>query len=471
MSKQRTVMRRIERVLPARLLPIAGLFVGISISAAAVVVGSAAFAQRSPVVPGTVFEATHLPPLLVLPGEPVQLTYDVNCLAEGVDDAEARCEVAGSLFVRIDGSGDFERLPLRRADARGIRQLTASVPDSFVAAPSGFEYYAELERVGTGDRLLVPPGGAAAPYRSQVLNNAIDVDLGAADFSAHRRGARVASARWGDGTASIGLEPGRSVGPVGASSFDVDEADTVFLLDQVHRRVLRWARGAQQPARVPVSVDGRLADLAVSDDGSLYVLESVAGPGRAGPLVRRFDETGRELDVVEAAERSPSQIRMGPDGPMVLEHPSHQWTSTALDGHPLPPKEQWRRARTGRPLRSGGEAIVLRTGNELRIAVASDDRIARSWRLTSATPLGEVQLVEAIGARLVVVVRTFTESADEFRVAILDRRGVAQQFAVASADWAETAPLSRFRLVGRSLYQLGSNAAGAFVDRYDLEVR
>ena len=125
MSKQRNVMRRIERVRPARLLPIAGLFVGISISAAAVVVGSAAFAQRSLVVPGAVFEATHLPPLLVLPGEPVQLMYDVNCLAEGVDDAEARCEVAGSLFVRIDGSGDFEKLPLRRADARGIRQLTA----------------------------------------------------------------------------------------------------------------------------------------------------------------------------------------------------------------------------------------------------------------------------------------------------------------------------------------------------------
>ena len=353
----------------------------------------------------------------------------------------------------------------------GIRQLTANVPDSFVAAPSGFEYYAELERVGTGDRLLVPPGGEAAPYRSRVLNNAIDVDLGVADFSAHRRGARVASARWGDGAASVGLEPGKSVGPVGASSFDVDETGTVFLLDQVHRRVLRWARGAQHPARVPVSVDGRLADLAVSDDGSLYVLESVVRPGRAGPLVRRFDETGRELDVVEAAERSPSQIRVGPDGPMVLEHPSHQWTPMALDGYPLPPNEQRRRARTGRPLRSGGEAIVLRTGNELRIAVTSGDRVVRSWRLTSATPLGEVQLAEAIGMRLVVVVRTYTESADEFRVVVLDRRGVAQQFAVASADWAETAPLSRFRLVGRSLYQLGSNAAGAFVDRYDLEVR
>ena len=156
---------------------------------------------------------------------------------------------------------------------------------------------------------------------------------------------------------------------------------------------------------------------------------------------------------------------------MVLEHPSHQWTPMALDGYPLPPNEQRRRARTGRPLRSGGEAIVFRTGNELRIAVTSGDRVVRSWRLTSATPLGEVQLAEAIGARLVVVVRTYTESADEFRVVVLDRHGVAQQFAVASADWAETAPLSRFRLVGRSLYQLGSNAAGAFVDRYDLEVR
>jgi hypothetical protein len=470
MSKRESVIRRIEYGRRARLTPITVLL-GISISAAAIVVGGAALAQRSPLVPGAVFEATHLPPLLVLPGEPVQLTYDVDCLAEGVDDAEARCEVAGSLYLRVKAGGDFEKLPLQQADAGGVRQLTAIVPDSFVAAAHGFEYYAELERVGTNDRLLVTPGGEAAPYRSRMLSNAIDVNIGAADFSAPRRGARVASARWGDGTASVGLEPGRSAGQLGASSFDVDEAGTVFVLDQVHRRVLRWAGGARLPARVPISVDGRLADLAVSDDGSLYILESVARPGRAGPLVRRFDETGRELDIVETAERSPSQIRMGPDGPMVLEHPSHQWTPMALDGYPLPPNEQRRRATSGRPLRSGGEAIVLRTGNELRIAVTSGDHIVRSWRLTSTTPLAEVQLAEAIGPRLVVVVRTFTESVDEFRVVVLDQHGIAQQFSVASADWAEAAPLSRFRLVGRSLYQLGSNAAGAFVDRYDLRVR
>jgi len=41
---------------------------------------------------------------------------------------------------------------------------------------------------------------------------------------------------------------------------------------------------------------------------------------------------------------------------------------------------------------------------------------------------------------------------------------------VSSADWAEASPLSRFRLAGRRLYQLGSDPNGVFVDRYDLEV-
>ena len=54
---------------------------------------------------------------------------------------------------------------------------------------------------------------------------------------------------------------------------------------------------------------------------------------------------------------------------------------------------------------------------------------------------------------------------------ILDRKGLADRFTLDAADWAETAPLSRFRLVGKSLYRLGSTPAGVFVDRFDLEVR
>jgi hypothetical protein len=43
-------------------------------------------------------------------------------------------------------------------------------------------------------------------------------------------------------------------------------------------------------------------------------------------------------------------------------------------------------------------------------------------------------------------------------------------FAVESLEWAESAPLARFRLAGSSLYRLGSTRAGLFVDRFDLEV-
>jgi hypothetical protein len=44
------------------------------------------------------------------------------------------------------------------------------------------------------------------------------------------------------------------------------------------------------------------------------------------------------------------------------------------------------------------------------------------------------------------------------------------RFAVESREWAESAPLARFRLAGSSLYRLGSTPAGLFVDRFDLEV-
>jgi len=82
-----------------------------------------------------------------------------------------------------------------------------------------------------------------------------------------------------------------------------------------------------------------------------------------------------------------------------------------------------------------------------------------------------VQLAEQLGPRVVLVVRLYDDSVDEFAVLTLDRRGLVDRFTLDAADWAETAPLGRFRLVGRSLYRLGSTGAGAFVDRFDLEVR
>jgi hypothetical protein len=69
-----------------------------------------------------------------------------------------------------------------------------------------------------------------------------------------------------------------------------------------------------------------------------------------------------------------------------------------------------------------------------------------------------------------VVVKTYTNERDEFVVLVLDGDRLSEQFSVDAAQWAESAPLARFRLAGARLYHLASTPAGAFVDRFDLEV-
>jgi len=448
-----------------------GLLVGgaTSVAVAAVALGATAVAQPDQAPPQTLLEATHLPPLLVMPGERVSLAFDVHCAQAGVEAPEQSCLLSGSLFVRGGSAGHFRELALAQNDAAGLRLLDSAVPDAVAQDPRGFEYYAEIEASGSGDRIRIP-AGVGATYRAYPARNAVEVELAPRPLGSVRRGSRVITAPWGDGPLQVGLEPGPNADPIGASSFDADTSGTVVLLDEAHRRALRFARTAHVPEVIPLAIDGHLADLTIDENQSMDVLESVAPPGR-GPFVRRFDRGGRSLGAVETVDRSPSQIRMGPNGPVVLEHPSHLWVPVAANGISLQPAEQLRHGRVGRPLRSGAEVVVSRTVDELRLALVSRSRIQTSWRIASPEHLGEVQLAEPLGDRLVVVVRVYDEHSDEFRVLVLDRRGLVQQFAVESADWAETAPLSRFRLIGGSLYQLGSDPAGAFVDRYDLEVR
>jgi hypothetical protein len=297
------------------------------------------------------------------------------------------------------------------------------------------------------------------------------VALGRHHFGDSQRvGEQVASARWGNGAFEIGLEEGRTPNPIGASSFDVDAAGSVVVLDHANRKLLRWSRGARQPERTPVSANGTIADIAVAPDGSYYVLETTSRDDR-NPLIRRFDLAGRELEVVESAERGPAQIRIGPDGPLVLQRPSHQWMPAFASGVPASKAAQRRRGRDARRLHSGAEVVIHRIGNELRLALLSGGSISRSWRITSETSMGEVQLAEPMGQRFVVVLRIYADGADEFAVLQLDRQGLRSRTTVASAEWAEGAPLGRFRLAGTSLYRLGTTPSGVFVDRFDLEVR
>ncbi len=452
-------------------LTVLGVVLGCAAGVASVTLGPAA-AQQTSSEQRAVFDATHLPPLLTLPDERAELAYDVHCAAGDDEGAEAGCDVRGAVFVRTAGRGSFERLALSPQKSHGgSRQLAARVPDSLSSQPGGFEYYAQLEAPALGEQVTIPAGGADAPHASRPLENPVDIALGRHVFGdARRAGVRLALAAWGDGPAQVGLEQGRQLGAIGPSAFDVDAAGTVSVLDQAHRRLLRWREDARDPIRVPLSIAGTIADLAVGNDGSTYVLESTAEPGR-NALVRRFDDAGRELEAIETGERTSSQIRMARDGPLVLGHPSHHWMPVAVSGVPASREVQIRHGRAGRSLRTGGEIVLFRLANELRVAMISGRSTTRSWRLTSATSLAEVQLAEPIGQRLVLVVRMYDDDVDEFVVLTVDRKGLVDRFTLAAADWAETAPLSRFRLVGKSLYRLGSTPAGAFVDRFDLEVR
>jgi len=142
----------------------------------------------------------------------------------------------------------------------------------------------------------------------------------------------------------------------------------------------------------------------------------------------------------------------------------------AREGRTVGVSGQINAAESGRPLSDGRRIVILRHGNEVRVALVGSAAVQRAWLVTSETPLAEVQLAEPYGTGVVLVTRVFTDDRDEFVVLALDRRGIVKRFSLDSADWAETAPLSRFRLRGSSLYQLGSTSAGLFVDRFDLEV-
>jgi hypothetical protein len=415
---------------------------------------------------GRIVDVGHLPPLLRLPGERVALRFNVFC--PGRVDGDP-CDAGGDVFVRAGAVGAFEKLPLRRTDDVADGRYVAEVPASLAASPEGFSYYAVVRNEATGASLTVPSAGAAAPQLSLPLEHAVVVDLGAHRFgSPHPADARLVEAPWGSAPGEAGLVHGPTLGPIGPSAFDVLADGDIAVLDEVNRRVERW-RAGRHVADTSVDVTSGIADMAVEADGSIDVLEPT-GDGPT-PELRSFDSSGALRSKTPITDRTWSQLRIGPSGPEVQQEPSEQWMPVARGPTWLDRAAQARGAHPGRTLPNGRELVVFRIGtSEARIAEVAGGSVRRAWRIVSATPLGEVQLAEPLGNHVVVVIRPYTETQDEFLVLVLGDRGVERSFSVDSADWAETAPLARFRLAGSSLYQLGSTPSGMHVDRFDLEV-
>jgi hypothetical protein len=430
-----------------------GLLVGVGVLAAVSVAGVARPRSSPPRL-----EATHLPPLLTAAGEPVLLRYDVYCV--GADEPTAPCDAGGTVYARSGVSGPFQALPLAVDPAASDGRYSVRVPDAL--ARSGFWYYAVFSDARTGASASLPVGAPDALERSAPMGrSAVAVRLAAHVFGSTRAAdGRVASASWGDGSGEVGLEErGPDATPIGASSFDVDSAGRVTVLDEAHRRLLRWTPGVAGPDVVPVQVSGTIADVASGPDGATYVLDS--GGHGSDSVVRAFDARGLQRGASDVGVQGEA-VRSGPDGPIVLEPQSARWSSA----------DRPQAAGVGRPVGGGLRVVAYRpAAGEARVAtVTGSGTVARAWRIESSTPIGEVQLAEPLGGRLVVVLRVYDETQAEFVALVLGGGGVERQFSVAAAEWAEAAPLGRFRLARGSLYRLGSTPGGMFVDRYDLGV-
>jgi hypothetical protein len=355
-----------------------------------------------------------------------------------------------------------------RGEDSGGGRYVAQVPPALASSRAGYSYYAVLKDDSTGVTMTVPAGGAAAPNQSFQLDDATRIDLGVHAFGMPRSAdARVVNASWGSESGHAGLAGSRALGFAGPSSFDVGADGTVTLLDQVNERALRWGRGRVEA--VPLAVSGGLADFAVEPDGTMDVLEP---PNRLTPfpLLRSFRSDGTPKWAQRLADRTWAKLALGPYGPAIQQQPSEQWLPGAEHGAALGRGAQAARGRSGRPVGHGREIVVDRVGtDELRIAEVAGNAVMRGWRIASTTPLGEVQLAEPRGDGVVVVLKTYTEDRAEYVVLVLRKNGVAERFSVAPSEWAESAPLARFRLVGSSLYQFGSTPAGVFVDRFDVK--
>jgi len=417
----------------------------------------------------SIITAGHLPPLLTVRGEQLTLRYAIVCPPPGGDPTSGEpCDGAGDVYIRAGRSGPFERLPLVRGGDSAAGRYFANVPADIASAPGGFSYYAVLRDRASGAGLTVPAGGATAPQQSYPLRAAVRVELGTHVFGTRRRAdARVVDAPWGNGAGEAGLSGGKTSIRIGPSSFDVMPGGTIAVLDEVNDRVQRW-RGGAHVATVPVDVPAATNDMGIGADGSIYVLD---GRGSAGstPLIRTFAPDGTLTRARHIADRTWSQLRIGPRGPIVHQEPSDQWMPATDGATPLDRAAQVRAGTAGLPFGDGSHLVLLRSGAaEVRVARIVDGAVRTSWRVVSRTPLGEVQLAEPTGNRVVLVVKAYTDTQDEFQVLVLDGKGLVEQFSVASDQWAAAAPLAHFRFAGSSLYKLGSSLAGVFVDRYDL---
>lgn len=402
-------------------------------------------------------DVLHSPPLLLERGKPVNLRYEAVCESDAFG---APCALTGDLYVRASGQTAFARIPLvTESDSA----LEATLPAT-IATAGAFAYYAVI-RDGQGETFTLPRGGASGPERGWFLDDVRAVDLGEHRFGQTRvPDATAVQASWGSAPNSLGLLSARNQATIGPSAFDVAADGSVVVLDQVNRRLATYARDGAAPRYSTIPFSGGEGDIAVGADGVTYVLDSVA----SAPVVRAFAPGNSSPSPLAVAASGADMVRTGPSGAYVHGFPGDVWLPVTRLGAPLSAAAQAAAATAGRSLADGAQIVVRGSATSALVALVQGDYVLGAWRVSSSTPLGEIQLAEPFGDGVLAVVRVWTNDRAEFEALELSPTGLDKSFAIDSIEWAESAALGRFRLHGNGLYQLRSGRAGAEVVTFDL---
>ncbi len=437
-----------------RLTAALGLSCGVAVGAIAVAVGAVGAAVDATSPEAALRDVLHTPPSLVEQGRPMELRYDVVCQ---VDSFGKPCVPAGSVFVRQGNGGPYRKIALAPAGAT-VLAATVGVP------AEGVSYYAVIGD-GAGNSMTVPAAGAAAPQRAWAVPALTPVSLGTHTFGRVRKAdGRAVMATWGTGAGALGLLTGRELARIGPSAFDVDRGGNVVVLDQVNDRLARYPAGAGAPSYTAIAFAGGEGDLAVGADGTAFVLDQ-----GADPVVRSYTPSGALGATTAVHGTGADMLRSGTAGTFLHGYPGDMWKPIAGGvGALLKPEQQAAGARPGRLAAGGVEVVVRGRQDEALFALVRGDSVLRVWRVSSTSNLGEIQLAEPFGDGMLVVLRIWTETKAEFVVLVLSPSGLAGSFAIDASQWAESAALGRFRLRGKTLYQLRSTSAGAEIVTFDL---
>lgn len=399
-----------------------------------------------------VLEIFYTPPVLVAAGESVRVPVDVVCAtAEG-----HACGARVTVGARADGDRGWQ---VRTVPASKGMSMDLSAPAARAARSGGAVAFWLRARAGTRSISL---GSPSAPLRFFVVRRLPVVRVPAVTFGDVRDGRSVVSLPWGSGSTRAGLIPGNESPTLGPSAFDVDGRGRVALADGAQGRLAVFI-GGRLIRQVPMAL-GPVADLALGAGGSAFVADRESGR----VSVRSVGPSGAAGPAGSLGAGLISGIQVVAGRPFVNVLPADQWiTPRSTSGATAVPT-------TGMPTTADG-AQLLRVGTErsVRLGLVRNGVVRGAVDLRSDVRFGDVALaaVDRLG-RYVVVVRTWRggdRPVDQYQAMVIRDGAVERTFGIPDVAFADTPPLSRFRLgADGALYQLRTTPAGVVVVRYEL---